>query len=421
VTSARAAWLNARLTALVCLTAAGAVEAESPQARRVYAPLWNAQAVSAGPCFLSAFLPASESERCISWTRRETAGPTFHPASGIVLVGGSDKQLKGFSAIDGALAWAVPLPGALVAKPALHDDAAYLGTDDGHVLRVDVTSGRVRWDVSVDAEVMEPARVDGDLVFVVTGADTVYALARDTGEARWVHKHPLPRGITIRGQAMPFSGIVSTKEGPRPRVFVPHASGRLTVLDRTTGVLVEELNLSGDDTFGDLDADPFMQGEHLVVASHTRGVIALDPKSGAEAWRRDEQGIVRLARGGAFMVVAAGAGKVLGLDARNGAVRWRFTFEKGSPSRLVVKGGRVHVGSDRGSLYVLDLFSGRPLQYLGDGLGVAADPELWGDMLFVVTSSGELLALSNAFPGSVHSGRQGARAKASAARASTAP
>ena len=55
--------------------------------------------------------------------------------------------------------------------------------------------------------------------------------------------------------------------------------------------------------------------------------------------------------------------------------------------------------ADRGSVYVLDLFSWRPLQYLGSGLGVAADLELVNDALFVTTTAWDVLALSNAFPG----------------------
>ena len=99
------------------------------------------------------------------------------------------------------------------------------------------------------------------------------------------------------------------------------------------------------------------------------------------------------------MIVAASAGTVLGIDARNGSIRWRFTYKKGAPTRLFVKGGRVHFGSDRGPLYVLDLFSGRPLQYYGSGLGVAADLDLVGDMLFMVSTAGSLHALSNDFYG----------------------
>jgi outer membrane protein assembly factor BamB len=258
---------------------------------------------------------------------------------------------------------------------------------------------------------METPVIDGDLVLVVTGADTLYALQRTTGEAKWVHKHPLPRGITVRGQSRPLVETVMTADGPKQRVYVGHASGRLTVLDRATGAIVEELNFSDDDTFGDLDADPFLQNGRLVVASQTRGVIALDPSNGNEVWKTPEAGIVRLARGGQWMVVAAGAGKVIGMDAKTGVVRWRFSFAKGSPTRMVVKGGRVHVGSDRGSLYVLDLFTGRPLQYVGDGIGFAADPELSGDMLFAVTTAGQVMALSNAFPGNVHSNTQGKGAR----------
>lgn len=387
--------------ALAALPAAAA----SPQARQVYGPVWQSNIVVQGPCLFSGFLSPAENEGCISWTRRESAGPGFHAATGTLVMGGTDKRLHGIDAKHGRVVWDVPLPGALVSQPAIFDDGAYFGTDDGHVLRADVTSGRIRWDATVDAEVTEPVVIDDDLVLVVTGADTIYAFRRLTGEPAWSYKHPLPRGITLRGQAKPLVVTVDTAEGPKRRVFVGHASGRLTSLDRDTGTVVEEINVSGDDTFGDLDADPFEQNGRIVFASNTRGIIALDPRTGTEQWRTNEPGIVRLARGGKHLVVAAGPGKVLGLDATSGQVRWRFTFDKGAPTRIVVKGGRVHVGSDRGSFYILDLFSGRPLQYLGTGLGFAADPALWNDMLFVTTTAGDMLALSNAFRGLVQAKR----------------
>jgi outer membrane protein assembly factor BamB len=193
------------------------------------------------------------------------------------------------------------------------------------------------------------------------------------------------------------------------RLYVGHADGRLSVLDRETGGRLEELDLSRGDTFGDIDADPLVHRidglTRVIVASHTRGIAALDPRTHGETWRNAEPGIVRLANGGTPMLVAAGAGKVLGLDARTGQTRWRFTFRKGAPTRLAVQGGRVHVGSDRGALYVLDLFSGRPLQYAGSGLGLAADVDLGGDMLFYTSTSGAVTALSNAWRGPVHAVR----------------
>ncbi|MBI1947222.1 MAG: PQQ-binding-like beta-propeller repeat protein [Deltaproteobacteria bacterium] len=397
-----AATLVAVLAVALAAPAAGAA---SPAARQVYGLAWRKPVIETGPCFLSLFLPPSEAERCTSWTRRETAGPAFHAATGLVLVGGSDRTLRGLQSGSGRVQWQVALPGALVARPLLHDDGAYFGTDDGHVLRTDVTSGRTRWDITVDAEVTEPVVIDDDLVLVVTGNDSLYALKRETGEAAWVHKHPLPRAITLRGQGAPLVISVPTPAGPKRQVLIGHASGRLTILERDTGTVIDELGLSGDDSFGDLDADPFVQRGHVVVASASRGVIALDVKSHAEVWRAPEPGVVRLARGGNHLVIGAGPGKVVALDAITGAPRWRFTFDKGAPSRLVVKGGRVHVASDRGSVYVLDLFTGRPLQYLGSGLGVAADLELSNDAMFVTTAAGEVLALSNAFSGIAHAKR----------------
>jgi outer membrane protein assembly factor BamB len=388
------------VVAITAATLAGA----SPGARQVYAPTWMTTVVETGPCALSIVMPASEAERCASWTRRESSGPAFHPGLGVVVTGGSDKHLRALDATSGKTLWTRPTPGAVVAQPVIDAESAFAGTDDARVVRVDVASGRERWVAAVDAEVGEPVVVHEDAVFVVTGADSTYALSKETGEALWVHKHPLPRAITLRGQGRPLPLDVQTFEGLSRRLYVGHASGRLTVLDRTDGRVLTELDLSRGDTFGDLDADPVFHpagGGRVVVASQTRGIVAVDPKSHVETWRNGEAGITRLATGGTTLVIAAGAGKVVALDAATGANRWRFTFAKGAPTRIVVKGGRVHVGSDRGALYVLDLFSGRPLQYAGSAVGVAGDLALWQDMLFYTSTAGRLVALSNAWPGPV--------------------
>jgi outer membrane protein assembly factor BamB len=395
--------------ALAVVFGVAPVVAATPEARQVFGQVWSTPVVRSGPCLLSVVLPPSEQEHCAGWTRRETAGPAFHARLGVVVVGGSDHMLRALDGHDGHVLWARKMNGAVVARPTIVDDAAFVATDDGRVVKVDVASGRVRWETPVDAEVTEPIVVDRGMAFVVTGSESTFALSTATGEALWVHKHALPRGITLRGRALPLVADVNVGEAVSRRLYVGHADGRLSVLDRETGAKLDEVDLSRGDTFGDLDADPLLHAvdgaPRVIVASQTRGVSALDPRTNGEVWRNDEPGIVRLANGGAPMVVAAGAGKVLGLDARTGKARWRFTFARGAPTRIVVQGGRVHVGSDRGALYVLDLFSGRPLQYAGSGLGVAADPDVEGDMLFYTSSNGSVTALSSAWRGLVHARR----------------
>ena len=389
----------------VVLSAATSLSAATPEARQVYGIAWTAPAVELGPCALSVLLPASEAEKCKPWTQREASGPAFHDSLGVLVVGGSDKYLRVLDARDGHKLWEKKTPGAVLAQPVINDDGAYFGTDDARVMRVDVATGNERWVTAVDAEVTEPVVVHGDVVYVVTGNDSTYALSRLTGEPLWVNKHPLPRGITLRGQSKPLVLDVAGADGGM-RLFVGHASGLLVVLDRETGAVISEIDLSRGDAFGDIDADPVFQANRNVVvaASQTRGITALDPRTTTEVWHNPESGLTRLATGGEPMLVAAGAGKVLGLDAATGQTRWRFTFEKGAPTRIVVKGGRVHVGSDRGALYVLDLYSGRPLQYAGSAAGVAADLSLANDMLFFTSLSGTVIAMSSAWAGRISSG-----------------
>ncbi len=414
----RRVWLAA-VAAVPVIGGASAFAASTPEARQLYAPAWSVPVVQTGPCLLSVVLPPSEKEGCSSWTRRETAGPVFHRGLGVVVVGGSDRALRALDAKDGHVRWRTPTRGAVVAQPTLVGVDVYAGTDDARVVNVDAASGRVRWEAAVDAEVTEPVVVEGDLVFVVTGADSVFALNKDTGEAQWVVKHPLPRGITLRGQARPLAvdvdvGAVDAAGKPArsERLYVGHADGTLTVHDRASGAQLVSLDLSEGDSFGDVDADPLWhqaKGEdpRVIVASQTRGIVSLDPKTHAVVWKNPEAGIVRLASGGAPLIIGAGAGKVVAIDAATGAPRWRFTWKKGAPTRIAVQGGRVHLGSDRGSVFVLDLFSGRPLQYTGSALGTAADLAVDDDMMFAMSAAGSITALSNAWTGAVHASKAG--------------
>ncbi len=391
--------ITAAVAAVIAATSLGAA---TPEARQVYGMAWTAPSIDVRPCALSIIMPAGEAEHCASWNQRETSGPAFHARLGLVVVGGSDHHLRALDAKTGKSVWTKAVPGSVVSQPAIVGDVVYAGTDDARVVGIDVNNGEQLWVTPVDAEVTEPVVVHDDAIYVVTGNDSTYALSRTTGEPLWVNKAALPRGITLRGQARPLVVDVAGADGGK-RVFVGHANGRLVGLDRDSGAVMVEVDLSHDDAFGDIDADPvFHAASNVVVAaSQTRGISALHPTTGLELWKNPEAGITRLATGGAPMVVAAGAGKVLGLDATTGKTIWRFTFAQGAPTRIAVKGGRVHVGSDRGSLYVLDLSSGRPLQYAGSGTGVAADLALWQDMVFFTATSGRVMAMSSAWHGLV--------------------
>ena len=388
------------LVLLCAYMASTPVNSQGPaSARQVYGLMWMKQVVEWGPCLLTIMLPAKEQERCLSWTRRETGSPAFHPPSGIIMMGGGDESLHGLSIKDGQRLYRVQLPGSLVAKPTLAGARAFFGTDDAHVLRADVTSGRISWDVLVDAEVTEPVVIHKDKVLVVTGLDSIYALDRNTGETQWVHKTPLPQGITLRGQSRPFPALISEGTGLETRVFAGHASGVLVALDIASGSVLYKKDLARAEAFNDIDADLIMQNGNLIVASQSSGIFALDPANFTERWFLAEPGIVRMASAGNYMAVAAGAGNIIGFNTVTGTVRCRFKFKKGAPTRIVVKGGRAHVASDRGPLYVLDLFTGQPLQYYGSALGIAADPEASGDIILVNSTAGRLHALSNAFAG----------------------
>lgn len=121
--------------------------------------------------------------------------------------------------------WALPLDGTAATHPVLHDDqaTAYVGTDAGTVVAVDVTTSpaTVRWSVPVGAAVTDAPALDGDGLFVPTAAGELVALDAATGAERW----RTAVGAPVEQQPAVAGGLV----------FAGAADGGVHALDAATG------------------------------------------------------------------------------------------------------------------------------------------------------------------------------------------
>lgn len=367
-------------------------------------PVWFTPVVTNGACLNSILSDPKEKNRCVSWNRREIAGPLFDESRGLIYVGGSDGMLHIVSAKDGRSKKNIRLPGNLKAKPILSNNHLFFGTDNGIVLKMNVESFQIVWQIEVDAEVEHSLVLNDQTVFFISGLSTVYAVDAQTGEIKWNRKRPLPSKIFIANQSKPL--LVNLEDKNKMLVLVcGHPSGQVDLYEAKTGKTLFNIMI-GDPTkeFPDIVATPVYDNGSIIVASFNKGIASLEPGTGEVQWRFPENKKTRLLAANG-MIYAAGSHSVIGINYQKGKIIWRFTFQNGAPTNMVLKNNFLYFASDRNALYVLEASTGRPVRYFGSGLGFAGDFDFSSNMLFLVSTTGNLYAMSPGFEGFVQSGK----------------
>ncbi len=193
---------------------------------------------------------------------------------------------------------------------------------------------------------------DGNSAIAAVG-DRLYTMARD-GDRELVVALDRASGRTLwtAGWSTPLWTSFYTEYGPGPhttplidagRLYAAGIAGRLVCLDAATGAeiwrkeLWEEFDVTSRE-FGPAQlgysASPLLHDGRLIVVGGTpeRGVLALDPETGAELWAAG--GIepafaspIAIATSGGHQIVVFAAGEVVGLEPESGDILWRTEHE----------------------------------------------------------------------------------------------
>jgi outer membrane protein assembly factor BamB len=312
----------------------------------------------------------------------ELGGAAVDPATGLVLTATRDGWLHAVRP-DGTLAWEYRTGATAPGTPNVDGDTVYVGTSEGVLHAVAIDTGKARWRYEAKEELGTRPVVSDGTVYVASFQDTLFAVDARTGAWRWHHRREGREGMSIRGAAGAVVGGGA--------VFAAYSDGYVAALDPGNGQTRWERLVApvGDQ----LDVDGLaLDGGRLYAAAYSGAVLALDAATGKTIWSFAAPGATRVSLA-AGVVVAATTTAVHGLSAVDGTPLWSAPLGGAPWSDPAVAGKWVLVPSGFGGLRWLEAASGRTLRVFDPGSGVAGSPAVRGSRVYVLSNGGTLFAL----------------------------
>ncbi|MEH6584090.1 MAG: outer membrane protein assembly factor BamB [Halioglobus sp.] len=309
----------------------------------------------------------------------------------IIYAAAADGEVLSLNRTSGKKIWEVDLEMMVSGGVGLFDNALFLGTSEGYVMKLDADNGAVLWSTRLHGEILAAPQGDGKVVVAQTYNGKLQGLDYETGEKLWVHDSNVPV-LTVRGTSTPIlrNGVV----------YAGFANGRVLAIDSDTGAISWEVRVaisqgrSEIERIVDVDGQMDLVGNELYAASYQGRVVGIDISNGRKLWQQDVSSYSGVAQGFGNVYVTDEDG-TLNAYLRNGqGLRWQqdaLGFR--NLSRPTTVSSYVAVADFEGVVHLISQVDG---EFAGrvkaDGDGVRADMLSDGNILYVYGNSGKLLA-----------------------------
>lgn len=164
---------------------------------------------------------------------------------------------------------------------AFVEGAVIVATGDGHIFAVELVSGTVMWQRTMDVSIQSAPSGKHGTVYFVTSDNALYALSLKDGTTQWTH-NGVPEQTKILGAPAPVPLT--------DMVIVPYSSGEIVALKQVNGLKLWEESLQSNRRFGalgfqfsDIMATPVAYAGR-VFASAQGHLVALDVMNGNTLW-----------------------------------------------------------------------------------------------------------------------------------------
>ncbi|MEQ8189292.1 MAG: PQQ-binding-like beta-propeller repeat protein [Candidatus Eremiobacterota bacterium] len=312
-----------------------------------------------------------------------------------VFVSSKEKNLYAFNQFTGELIWRQPTKGAIVCTPAADEKKIYVGCDDGKVFAIDAEKGGISWFYETEVEIGASILVSQEKVYVPLKEGRILVLnSARGGSLAWCFPHR---------KTSPIKEIVSSPSLYDNILIFASTAKIVYALQAGDGKVLWKYQ-----TKSPVVASGAIHNGILYLIDRGGHMAALDIKSGHDRWA----GIIEIP--GPFtaspsvkediVVVASQRGIVYGLDARTGGIKWETSFNSNSSqfesinSSPVMTKDKVIVGTDGGSLYILEQSDGRNIWQFRASSWIWSSPAVSHGYVYITSNDGHVYSFSSRKP-----------------------
>ena len=296
-----------------------------------------------------------------------------------LFIGSSDGKLYSIDVSSGAMKWAFKTGNAIFSSPAVDKRTVYFGSSDHIFYALDAETGISKWTFETGEPITSsPAVLDGSVYFG-SWDGSLYALS-DSGAPKWKYQ--------TKG------AIYSSPAIARGKVYFGSSDGNVYALDREKGQPVWAFQT--DDY---VSATPVVIGKIVYVGSWDGNMYAIGSDDGKLLWKfRTGAGVYSSAAVFEDSVIFGSySGKLYCLDRYKGITKWSY-YSKDSVyhSSPVVANGVVYVGL--GYKNKVQAFHARTGEYLWSyptGASVGASPAISETNMYIAASDGKIYAFGD--------------------------
>ena len=277
----------------------------------------------------------------------------------------------------------------------------FVTTGFGSLRALDPATGNDIWEQRLQSVGSGTPTVYGDLVYLVSGDATAWAVNTETGKTEW-QLLSIPDVQNVQSPSAPAIN-------DRLAIFA-YGSGEVQAAFRRGGVGRWNAALAGEragravNTVLDISGDPVIVGSTVYVASHSGRLVAMDIDTGERLWTAGEGALSPAFPAGGSLFMVSDRNQLMRIDARDGTTIWAQDlpyFVKDKPKKQstlhvhygpILAGGRLVVPSSDGLLRLYDPQSGKLVHSTEIPGGAATNPVVANGTLYIVNRKGKLLA-----------------------------
>ncbi|MFT7595750.1 MAG: outer membrane protein assembly factor BamB [Paracoccaceae bacterium] len=337
--------------------------------------------------------------------QRITADPVV--GGGLIYTLDSGARVSGVTPA-GAVAWSADLipngegdDEATGGGMAYVDGVLYVSTGFGRLTALTAKTGATRWQQKLDATGSGAPMVSGNLLYLVAGDDTGWAIDTKTGRIAWqIDATPSQTNVlgapapALAGDLVVFAfgsgDVITTFKRGGLRRWSASVAGRRPGLSRTK--------------IGDITGSPVVVGRTVYVGNHSGRTAAFSIDTGDRLWTANEGALGPVWPVGGSLFLVSETGNLVRLNASDGSVIWAVKLpgnikdkpRKRGPSYAqygpVLAGGRVVVPSGDGKIRFFSPQDGSLISTVDIPGGATSGPVVAGSTLYVMGAKGELHA-----------------------------